>query len=115
MAQNGKQNTTTGGSADGSAPVHGLAEFQAAGGGTRTPRQPRRGDQTAGITTDPTRSPDMDMVNNAARMGQSLVNSGASDSDGAGPVSDPGGLLSHGGGRPSGATSSDPSSLQAQR
>ena len=96
-------------------PVSGLSEFMAAAGGARTPRRPRRGEQTARVTLDGTRSAEMGMLNNAAREAQGLVNSGASDIDGTGPVSDPAGLLSSGGGRPSGSTSSDPSSLEAQR
>jgi hypothetical protein len=51
MASN--DSTTSGG---GNGPVPGLAEFLAAGGGASRPRQPRRGEQVAGLTTDPTRA-----------------------------------------------------------
>jgi hypothetical protein len=113
MAKN--DSTSSGGDCG---PVPGLAEFLAAGGGARRPHQPRRGDQVAGIATNSDRDSSRGALDDhqaAARAALALHNSGASDSDGAGPVSDPGGLLSGGGGRPSGSTSSDPSSLEAQR
>lgn len=96
----------TPGSSDGSAPAHGEIVSEASGG---RPRTPRRGDQTAGIATDGTRSPEMAMVNDAARAAQRLVNWGAADSDGA---ASPRGLdgLSDGGGS-KGNTWADPSSL----
>jgi hypothetical protein len=106
-------NDSTSGSGD-CGPVPGLSEYMAAGGGARTPRRERRGDQVAALTTDPTRSRDMDMVNNAARAALALHNSGGADSDGVGLVKDAGGMLTGGGGRSSGSTSSDPSSLEAQ-
>lgn len=98
---------TTPGSSDGSAPAHGEIIGEASGA---RPRTPRRGDQTTGLALDGTRSPETRMVNDAARMAQGLVNSGAADSDGAAPVRGLDGLLSGGGPRGSGSTWADPSS-----
>ena len=63
-----------------------------------------------GLTIDPTNSPEMRLHNDAARAAQAAHNSGASDSDGAGPVQDPTGYLSGGGSGASGGTWADPSS-----
>jgi hypothetical protein len=104
-----QQPTTRGGSADGSKLPHG--EFPVAGG--RPPRRARRGDQVTGLVTDPTSSPEMRAHNDAARAAAAAVNSGAADSDGAGPTPGlsspvpPGGHGVTG----SGNTWADPSSL----
>lgn len=95
---------------DGSAPA--VDELVTEAGG-RPPRRPRRGERVAGLTTDPTNSPEMRMHNDAARAAVAAHNSGAADSDGADWPGDPGDLLGGGTSRPQvGHTgSSDPSSL----
>jgi hypothetical protein len=97
------------GSSDGSAPV--IGDLPTGTSGSR-PRTPRRGDQVAGVALDGTRSPEMAARNAEALMAQALVNSGAADSDGAGPV--PGLGAPWGPGSSSGNTWSDPSSQRAQ-
>lgn len=71
----------SGGSGDGSAPAHGEIISQA---GSRPPRTARTGDQVAGLTVDPTSSPEMNLHNAAARAALQAHNSGASDSDSGG-------------------------------
>jgi hypothetical protein len=78
-------------SSDGSAPAIGELITEAS---SARPRTARRGDRVAGLVADPSRSPDMDLHNDAARAAVAAHNSRAIDSDGAGPVSDPEGLLS---------------------
>src|SRR6266536_15447 len=102
-----QQSTTSGGSGDGSAPVRGLDELHS-GGGARPPRTAHRGERVAGLVTDPTRSPEMDLHNAAARAAVAAHNSGESGGDG--PVVDPANLLGGGTSRPVG-TCADPSSL----
>jgi hypothetical protein len=68
---------------DGSKRPHGELISEASGA---RPRTPRRGDQVAIVTTDPTGSPDMRLHNDAARAALAAYNSGAADSDGAAPV-----------------------------
>jgi len=92
---------------DGSAPVIG----ELGGGGGSRLRTPRRGDRVAGLTTDPTNSPEMRLHNDAARAAQAHHNSGRADGDGPVP-----GL--HGTGdrssSPAGIRCADPSSQGAQ-
>jgi hypothetical protein len=107
-----QQSTTSGGSGDGSASVRGLDELLAGSGGAKQPRRPRRGDQMTGVTLDGTRSVEMAARNAEAVEAQRLVNSGAANSDGAGPVKDPANLLGGGGSKPV-STCADPSSLSS--
>jgi hypothetical protein len=86
-------------SSDGSPPAIGELIKETSGG--RPPRRPRRGDPLAGLTADPTSSPEMRAHDDAARTAQAAHNSGASDE--GGPVMDSGGLLG-GGSRGSGNT-----------
>ena len=90
---------------DGSAPA--IGELVTGTSGAR-PRTPHRGERVAQLVTDPTNSPEMRMVNDAARAALQAHNSGAAGGDG--PVQDPGGVLSGSGSRASRNTWSDPSS-----
>jgi hypothetical protein len=90
---------------DGSAPV--IGELGGGGGGSR-PRTARRGERVAGVVLDGARSKEMAARNAEALEAQRLHNSGASDSDGAGPV--PGLGAPWGPSSSSGNTWSDPSS-----
>ncbi len=94
------------GSSDGSSPAHGELIGEA---GARPPRTAHRNERVAGITTDPTRSPEMDAHNAAARAAVAAHNSGESGGDG--PVSDPAGLLDRGRAPVVTGTCADPSSL----
>ena len=98
------------GSGDGSSPAHGELISEA---GARPPRTAHRGERIAGLTTDPTRSPEMDMANAAARAAVAAHNSGESAGDG--PVSDPAGLLSGGRAPVVTGTCADPSSLASHK
>jgi hypothetical protein len=113
MAKNGKQNTTTGGSSDGSAPVHGLDELRATGGGTRQRQHPvaQAGFSISNFGTGPSADAYRQHAQ-AAAAAASAVNEGAPD--GSGPAIGYDDLVAGRGGRPSGLGSSDPSSLEAQ-
>ncbi len=94
-------------SADGSAPAIGELVTGTGTSGSR-PRTAHRGERVAQVVTDPTRSPEMDMVNDAARAALASHNSGAAGGDG--PVQDPAGVLSGSGSRASHNSWADPSS-----
>ncbi len=96
------------GSSDGSAPAIGELISDA---GARPPRRPHRGERVAQVVTDPTRSPEMNAHNAAARAAVAAHNSGESGGDG--PVVDPANLLGGGTSRPI-STCADPSSQGAQ-
>ncbi len=92
-------------SSDGSAPA--IGELVTGTSGSR-PRTAHRGERVAQLVTDPTRSPEMDAHNDAARAALAGHNSGASGGDG--PVQDPTSVLSGSGSRASRNTWADPSS-----
>jgi hypothetical protein len=94
------------GRGDGSSPARGELIGEASGG---RPRQPKHGERVAGVTLDPTNSPEIRMANDAARQALADYNSGASDAA-SGGISDPANLLGGGTSRPV-STCADPSSL----
>jgi hypothetical protein len=101
-------------SGGGCGPVPGLAEFLAAGGGTRQRQHPvaqaRFSESAVGS------GPSADAYREhaaAARVAASAVNAGVPDGSGLAPGYDA--FVAGRGGKPSGLGSSDPSSLEGQR